>query len=371
MQRLDPEFIRQEIGPWLEARIPGARRLEVAPVEFPTAGGRSAESSFIDVSYDRGGQRMTERLVMRREFGNSIFLGSGIQLPWNMMRAMRQQATVPVPECVAIEPTGSLLSTPFLLMRRCPGQIAPQAPNYNLAGWVADLAPEQRATLWRNGIEMIARVHDVDWREGFEFLDDPAGGERGLREYLRWLRSWYNWAIAGRSLPLADAALAYLEDKRPERPRVDVLWGDAAPHNLLFNADLSVSAVLDWETARLGPGETDLAWWLFFDELMSDAIEIDRLPGLPDSAETIAIYEAASGRQVEDMDYYAVLSEFRMMVVSIRASDRRAGTQGSVPCDQIVQTPAARMLARRLGLPIADKGPAYETARSLLGRATA
>lgn len=370
MQRLDPDTIREKIGPWLESRIPGATNLTVAPVSFPSAGGRSAESSYIDISYDQDGACKSERLVMRREFDDDIFLDADIRLPWRMMRAVREHSTVPVPECVAIETEGSVLTTPFLLMRRCGGRIAPQVPNYNLAGWVAELAPDQRAELWRNGIEMIAQVHAIDWRDGFEFLDDPSRGETGLGQYLEWLERWYHWALAGRSLPVGEAALAYLKGRCPRNPQVDVLWGDAAPHNVLFNDDLTVSAVLDWETARLGPRESDLAWWLFFDELLSSAIEVERLLGLPDRAETIAIYEAASGRRAQDLDYYGVLSEFRMMVVSVRAGDRRAGAERAVGVEQIVQSPAARMLARRLGLPVGERGPAYEAARAILGRAT-
>lgn len=370
MQRLDPETIREKIGPWLESHLAGASNLRVAPVSFPTAGGRSAESSFIDITYDLDGERKTEQLVMRRELGDDIFLDADIRLPWRMMRAVREHSDVPVPECVAIETEPSVLTTPFLLMRCCPGRIAPQAPNYNLAGWIANLPPAQRRRLWSNGIEMIARVHAIDWRNGFRFLDDPARGETGLGQYLEWLERWVRWALAGRALPLAEAALDYLKTQRPTTPRIDVLWGDAAPHNLLFNDDLSVSAVLDWETARLGPGESDLAWWLFFDELMSSGIEVERLPGLPDRAETIALYEAASGRRVQDIDYYSVLSEFRMMVVSVRAADRRAGQMGATGIQQILQGPAARMLAARLGWPVAERGPGYEAARLLLGRAT-
>lgn len=369
MQRLDPETIRQGIRSWLAKQIPDATDMVVAPVHFPTAGGRSAESSFIDVSYDVSGKRRSEQLVIRRAFDDDIFLDADIALPFRMMTAIRAHSTIPVPECIGLELDRSVLTTPFLVMRRCDGRIAPQLPNYNLGGWVHALSPDERNKLWRAGIEMIARVHTLDWSDGFAFLDDPARGETGLGQYLDWLERWYDWALAGRRLPLGEAALDYLKANRPQSPRIDVLWGDAAPHNILFGDDLGVAALIDWETARLGPGEADLAWWLFFDELMSAAIEVDRLPGLPDRAETIAIYEAASGRRAADMDYYAILSSFRMMVVSVRAGDRRAGGIGKAPSDQMAESPSARMLAGQLGLPVAPKGPAYQAARAILGRA--
>lgn len=349
--------------------MPQAANLIVAPVHFPTAGGRSAESSFIDISYDQGGRQFSEQLVIRRAFDDDIFLDADITLPYRMMVAIGERSDIPVPACVGLEMDRSVLTTPFLVMKRCAGRIAPQVPNYNLGGWIQALTPVERGKLWRAGIAAIAEVHKLPWAEGFEFLDDPARGETGLGQYLDWLERWYDWALAGRSLPLGDAALDYLKANRPQSPRIDVLWGDAAPHNLLFNNDLTVSALLDWETARLGPGEADLAWWLFFDELMSEAIEVNRLPGLPDRDETIAVYEAASGRKTVDMDYYSILSAFRMMVVSVRAGDRRAGGMGRAPSGQMAESPSARMLARQLGLPVAPKGEAYQAACAILARA--
>ena len=63
---------------------------------------------------------------------------------------------------------------------------------------------------------------------------------------------------------------------------------------------------------------------------------------------------------MHDMDYYALLSEFRMMVVSVRAGDRRAGGMGRVDAGQIAQSPSGRMLAARLGLPVPERGPVYQ-----------
>src|SRR3546814_9369032 len=71
------------------------------------------------------------------------------------------------------------------------------------------------------------------------------------------------------------------------------------------------------------PPEIDLAWWLYFDELLSITFGVKRLEGLPDRAETIAIYEKAAGRPVRDMDYYDILTGLRMGIVAIRQADRQ------------------------------------------------
>ena len=369
MNRLDPEVMRSRMQGWLTARMPEAKNLTVGPVHFPTEAGRSAESSFIDIRYERGGERVEDHLVVRREYaGGEIFLGADLTLPWTMMQAVAAHSDIPVPECIGIELDPDVLTTPFLVMRKRPGRIPSLTPNYNLEGWITQLAPERRTILWRNGIEQIARVHALDWRDGFAFLDDPAKGEAGLDQYLAWLEAWYRWAIGDRYFPVGDAALEHLLGHRPANARVDLLWGDAMPHNILFNEDLTVSAVLDWEAARLGPCEADLAWWIFFNELLAEGIEVERLPGLPSRAETIAIYEAASGRAAQDMDYYSLLAEFRMTTVGIRAGDRRAGGPGRTSVDDMWQNPSARMAARRLGMAMPEKGPAYAASCALLGK---
>jgi aminoglycoside phosphotransferase (APT) family kinase protein len=369
MNRLDADLMRGRMRAWLAARMPEAANLAVGPVHFPTEAGRSAESSFIDITYERDGQAMEDHLVVRREHGSGeLFLGADLRLPWTMMQAMARHSDVPVPECIGIEMDPDVLTTPFLVMRRRPGRIPSLTPNYNLEGWVKALRPEQRAVLWRNGIEQIARVHSLDWRDGFTFLEERAGDEVGLGQYLVWLEAWYRWAVGDRYFPVGEAALDHLLKHRPAEAGVDVLWGDAMPHNVLFAADLSVSAVLDWEAARLGPGEIDLAWWIFFNELLAEGIEVERLPGLPSRAETVAIYESASGRTCRDLDYYSLLAEFRMTTVGIRAGDRRAGGPGRVTVDDMWQNPSARMAARRLGMGMPEKGPGYAASCVLLGK---
>src|SRR3546814_1621197 len=91
----------------------------------------------------------------------------------------------------------------------------------------------------------------------------------------------------------------------------------------MFRPDGTVAALIDWELAALGPPEIDLAWWLYFDELFSITFGVKRLEGLPDRAETIAIYEKAAGRPVRDMDYYDILTGLRMGIVAIRQADRQ------------------------------------------------
>jgi aminoglycoside phosphotransferase (APT) family kinase protein len=222
---------------------------------------------------------------------------------------------------------------------------------------VRDLAPPRRGEVWRNALRVLAEIHKLDWRQGFTFLDQPARGKPGLDQYLNWAEEWYLWARRDRPHPITDVALEYLKQRRPANAPINVLWGDPTPSNVLFRDNLTVSAVIDWEMAALGPPETDVAWWLFFDDLYSTGMGVTRLDGLPDRATSLAWYESFFGRQLENLDYYDVFATFRMAIIGMRAVDRQIGL-GRIPAATSARThsPIMRMLAAKLGEPLPEVG---------------
>ena len=112
----------------------------------------------------------------------------------------------------------------------------------------------------------MAKIHAVNWRWGFEFLNRPERDKPGLDQYLIGIVEWDSWAGAGRTQPVADAARDYLLANKPTATPISLVWGDPIPANILYATDLSVAAVMDWEAVSIGPGEIDLGWWLVFDE---------------------------------------------------------------------------------------------------------
>ncbi len=131
-------------------------------------------------------------------------------------------------------------------------------------------------------------------------------------------------------MPIVDAALDYVLKHRPDDADCCVLWGDPTPSNTMWRPDGSVAALIDWELAALGPSELDLAWWLYFDDLFSRRFGVTRLEGLPTRDETIALYEAASGRKLRHLDYYDIVAALRMTLVAVGAFNRLVG-QGVLP----------------------------------------
>jgi aminoglycoside phosphotransferase (APT) family kinase protein len=361
MTSIDRERAVERLAAWLPDHLVGAKALTVTSMGSPTATGFSTETMMLDLSFERDKRLERQGVAVRLENSQpGLFLNANLRLQWDMIRAMAATGQAPVPPPVGFEGDRSVIGVAFSVVGKMSGRAVPQVPNYNTAGWVYDLDPHERARLWRNGIRVLASIHRVDWRRGFEFLDQPALGEPGLDQMLRWTEDWYEWARAGRTHPLVETALRRLRQEQPADAPVNVLWGDAAPNNMLFRDDLSVSAVLDWEAAALGPGEADLAWWLFYDEYISAGFGIPRLEGLPDRNTTIEIYEEALGRPVRDMAYYELLAHTRNAILSLRSVVRQIEFGALDPgTTAVTNNPTSRLLAKRLGAPAVEVGADY------------
>ena len=146
-----------------------------------------------------------------------------------------------------------------------------------------------------------------------------------MDQYLGYLVEWHGQTGKGRPKPIIDAAMAHVLKNRPSDTDTTVLWGDPTPSNTMWRPDGSVAALIDWELAALGPPELDLAWWLYFDDLFSRRFGVTRLEGLPTRDESIAIYEKAAGRTLQNMDYYDIVVALRMALVAQEQLDSGSG----------------------------------------------
>ncbi|MDX6324512.1 MAG: hypothetical protein QOK15_866, partial [Nocardioidaceae bacterium] len=64
--------------------------------------------------------------------------------------------------------------------------------------------------------------------------------------------------------------------------------------------------------------EADLGFWLVYDRWASDGLGFPHVPGFPDRAETIALYEGFYGRRVRDIEYFEVWAAYRLVLIQIR-----------------------------------------------------
>ena len=107
-------------------------------------------------------------------------------------------------------------------------------------------------------------------------------------------------------------------------------WGDARLGNVLYDDDRSITSVLDWELASIGPAEMDLAWYLALDDLTVHFTK-RTLPGFLTRAELVATYAHALGRAVVDLAWHEIFALVRSTAINDRQARLAAETGASYP----------------------------------------
>jgi aminoglycoside phosphotransferase (APT) family kinase protein len=349
----DLELTRKRLLEWFPSRLPDATDLRMSELSGPGATGFSSDTLMFDLAWKERGHGRREELVIRLEpIGFRLFPSYDLGQQFRVLQILAE-TDVPVPRVFWLEEDENVLGTPFFIMGRVEGRVPADSPSYHVEGWVTEIGPDDRATIWWSGLEVLASVHRLDWRAlGFGFLDDPSRGRTPLDRQLAYYEGFLEWAAQGKSYPTIEAGLDWLERSRPREPEpVAFCWGDSRLGNMIFRDNLCVAA-LDWEMMTLGNPDQDLAWWLFFDRHHSEGAEVPRLEGFPSREETIARYQAWSGHEVRHLEYYEVFGAFRFSVIMIRVA-RLMAELGLLPeeSDLDANNGSTRILADLLGLP--------------------
>jgi aminoglycoside phosphotransferase (APT) family kinase protein len=315
----DLELTRKQLQDWLPSVMSDASKIEIGELSGPGATGFSSDTLLCDIGYQRDG-RALELGVAIRIHPREPYLFPEYDLPmqFSVMGALAD-TPIPVPEMLWQERSGDVIGDAFYVMSKIEGQALSDNPPYNSEGWVTDLAPAERATMWNSYLETLAAIHALDPVElGLSFLAKPDLGPDPLSQELAYYEAYFRARWGDRPHPTVSHSLPWLRDNRPDtsNSEVGLVWGDARPGNMLFR-DSQCVAVLDWEMARLADPVMDLAWGTFLERFHTEGVGVQRLPGFPTRDEAIASYSEISGRGTENVDYYEVLAGMRFSVIMI------------------------------------------------------
>lgn len=335
---IDLEQRQASISQWMRSRLPGAENIEVSNLLRPEGSGYSNDTMLADLSYDEGGVKHSERIVLRiSPTGFPVFPFYDIPQQFDVMRALAANTNIPVPSCLWKEYDKSILGESFYVMRYLEGKVPSDNPPYHRGGFVMEATPAQRGEMWNSGIRQMAELHKLDPTEaGLDFLRWPDRSQSDIAQHLHYYECYLKWAARGRKQPVADAALQWLKDNMPENEPHGIVWGDARFGNMMFSGT-EVCAVLDWEMIALGNPEADLAWWMFVDECLvrgnGNPEHVGPRPeGVPDNAATVALYEECMGRPVKHLRYYQIFAGLRFACVMIRIMQQQAHL-GTIPIE--------------------------------------
>jgi aminoglycoside phosphotransferase (APT) family kinase protein len=314
---------------WLSTVLPGGVRPEITVESGVDSNGMSSETIILTGRWDGHDEKWVARVAPTAQ-DVPVFSSYRMDHQFDVIRLVGENTDVPVPRVRWLEPTGSVLGTPFFLMDYVEGQVPPDVMPYTFGNnWFADAPAERQRELQDSTVEVIAKLHSIpEATTTFGFLDD--GSEpNALRRNLNWLQAWYQFAVPdiGRS-ELLERALGWLEANWPADVAAKdpvLVWGDSRVGNVLYS-DFRPVAVLDWEMAVLGPREMDVAWIIFAHMVFQELAGLAGLPGLPDfmrEADVKETYTELTGVELGDLHWFHVYSGVIWACVFMRTSARR------------------------------------------------
>ena len=171
---------------------------------------------------------------------------------------------------------------------------------------------------------------------------------RRAREKSNGGAAYVEWAADGEPTPALRDAIAWCATTVPaNEPPASLCWGDARIGNLLFAPDRTLTSVLDWELATIGPAETDIGWYLVLDEVMT-RFSKRTVPGFLDRAGFVAHYERALGRPVRDLEWHEIFALVRSIAINDRQARMAAEAGVAYPGVAGPDNPVLRILTRKI-----------------------
>lgn len=214
----------------------------------------------------------------------------------------------PVPRARFLCEDEDVIGTMFFVMDHVEGRVLIDA---TLPG----LSPEAARAIYHSKIEILARLHAVDYRAiGLEDFGRP--GNYFARQTARWTRQYR--AAEGETIPAMEHLIEWLPRHLPDDDTSSIVHGDYGLNNMLVHpSEPHVVAILDWELSTIGHPLADLTYHLSARHNpsghfagLSDADLRER--GIPTEQEYVDYYCECAGRDgIPELDFYLAFHAFR------------------------------------------------------------
>jgi aminoglycoside phosphotransferase (APT) family kinase protein len=301
------------LRPWFAEFVPGARDAPLV-IRYLT-GGQSNE-----VFEVRQGET---RWVLRRPSATALERADeGMRREHRVLTAL-DGTPVPHPAPVALCEDPTVIGSVFYVMEHLDGFV-PVDPLPSPFDVDAD---ERRALVWAV-IDALAALHAVDWRAaGLEGFGRPEGFL--ARQVVRWRSQLDHYRT--RELPGMEVVERWLQANIPPEQAPSIMHGDFHLGNVVAAHDVPahLEGIVDWENATIGDPLLDVGYLLstWPDPERPDTTN-GRLalhPGVPTRSEMLARYASVSGRDLSSIDFYDVLSQYKLacMLEGIYARQRQ------------------------------------------------
>lgn len=276
------------------------------------AEGFSWQTWTVTVAADSGPPR---GYAVRREPEDGLLAPYDTAQQYRVHRAVVDHGDVPMPQLVALELDRSYLGMPFYVMGRLEGHVPVQWHPDDPVAFPDDAA---RHRLGVEFVDILARIHALDWREaGLSDLaaaTDPQDNARAQVEH--WERYYADSVLV--EVPAIRRAVGWLRANVATSGRTSLVHGDYRLGNFMIDADRHVNAIFDWELAHVSDPVEDIA----YSGLRVFRGRSPRLSSLLEPTEYFQRYHEQSGLVVEPevFRFWTILGYLKAAASHLRAT---------------------------------------------------
>ncbi len=297
---------------WLADRVPVSEPLTFSLI----TGGRS--NLTFDVTDAADGHWVLRRPPLGKVLATAHDMGRE-----HRIIAALHDTPVPVPPTVGLCTDPEVNGVPFFVMDHVAGHVLRDRAA------AEHLNESARAAAAGHLVEVLAAIHAVD-------PDEVGLGDLGrrsdyvARQLKRWHAQWERSAYT--HLTGIDDVHRRLSARMPDQHDSTIVHGDYRLDNCIVTDDGRVAAVLDWELCTLGDPLADIGLLLVYWAELGDGFSAlpdapTTAPGFPGRAELTERYAEASGRHIDDVDYYVALGYWKLACILAGVATRYADGQ--------------------------------------------
>lgn len=254
-----------------------------------------------------------KKYVLRRKPpGKLLPSAHAIDREYRVMSALGGEK-FPVPKTYALCEDAGIIGTAFFIMDFIEGRIFWDA---SLPG----IAPQERRALYLELVDVIARLHKIDFEKA-GLGDYGKAGNYFERQLDRWSKQYK--AAETAAIADMDRLIAWLPTAIPTDDAVSIVHGDFRFDNVIIDLKAPrVRAVLDWELSTLGHPLADFTYflmvWRFPPTIRGGLAGLDlKTLGIPAIEEASARYCERTGRaSLADFDFCLAYNMFRLASIA-------------------------------------------------------
>jgi aminoglycoside phosphotransferase (APT) family kinase protein len=303
-------------GPSITAWL-SERTAVIEPLRFSLiSGGRS------NLTFDVTDAADGHWVLRRPPIGHVLATAHDMGREHRIISALRD-TPVPVPPTIGLCLDTEVNGAPFFVMDHVDGLVLRDRKT------AEQLGESAREAAGMHLIDVLAAIHAVD-------PDEVGLGDLGRREHYveRQLKRWHGqWERSAYThVTGIDDVHGRLAAGVPEQHDSTIVHGDYRLDNCIVTPDGEIAAVLDWELCTLGDPLADIGLLLVYWSELTDRFSAlpdapTTIGGFPDRSQITARYAQASGRQIDDVDYYVALGYWKLACILAGVATRYADGQ--------------------------------------------